>query len=660
MKKILHVALLLALPAVASAQTPAIDSLKHALQTEQTDTSRVLLLGALSGAYLYSRPDTALVLAQQRLLLARKTGFARGEAAGLNQVAAVFLVTGNYPKALQLYLELLKKAEASGNERQAAAVLANIGLIYGYQGDYGQAIVYTRQALVLAERLHNRRSVQICLNNLGDNYEKLNRLDSALAYTNQAHALAIQLKDAGGIGNALTNLGNIYSKRGQYPLALRNYRSAIAYYIQEADDEGLCEAYLGMAGVFQQRGNLDSSLTYAKLSLTKGQKGGFTDRVMKASRFLTTYYTALRNIDSAFVYQSATIAAKDSLFSQEKARQIQSLSYEETVRQQQIQEVKDEAATQLKFNTLFGGVGTLLLLAGLLYRNNRQQQGANRLLTQQKTTVESTLQVLKATQAQLVQKEKMASLGELTAGIAHEIQNPLNFVNNFSEVSAELVGELEEEQQKTQRDPQLEAELLGDLKQNLQKITQHGGRASAIVRGMLEHSRSSSSEKQLTNLNALADEYLKIAYHGLRARDKDFNCELVTDFAAGLGRVDLMPQEVGRVLLNLYNNAFYAVQQKQQLAPAGYQPTVRVTTAQVNGLIEIRVSDNGMGIPDAVKDKIFQPFFTTKPTGEGTGLGLSLSYDIVTKGHGGSLSVESQDGEGTTFLIQLPSQTHRS
>ncbi len=248
----------------------------------------------------------------------------------------------------------------------------------------------------------------------------------------------------------------------------------------------------------------------------------------------------------------------------------------------------------------------------------------------------------------------MASLGELTAGIAHEIQNPLNFVNNFSEVSAELVTELEEEQLKPDRDTDLEAELLVDLKQNLQKITHHGSRASAIVRGMLEHSRSATGEKQPTNLNALADEYLKIAYHGLRAKDKDFNSELKTDFGPDLGLIELAPQEIGRVLLNLYNNAFYAVNERQKTATDDYQPTVTVSTSQFNGHTEIRVSDNGTGIPDSVKAKIFQPFFTTKPTGEGTGLGLSLSYDIITKGHGGTLSVESQEGEGTTFMVKLP------
>ena len=280
------------------------------------------------------------------------------------------------------------------------------------------------------------------------------------------------------------------------------------------------------------------------------------------------------------------------------------------------------------------------------------------LATQNKTLeqqVEARTAELKASQAQLIQKEKLASLGELTAGIAHEIQNPLNFVNNFSEVSTELVSELKDE---IDRGDTAEAKAIADdLTQNLQKITLHGGRASAIVKGMLEHSRTSTGEKQPTDLNALADEYMRLAYQGQRGKDKTFHAELVTDFDVALPTVEVVAPEIGRVLLNLFNNAFYAVHQRQKTAPAGYQPTVSVSTRRNETGVEIHVSDNGTGIPEAVKAKIFQPFFTTKPTGEGTGLGLSLSYDIITKGHGGTLTVESAAGEGTTFIIGLPQKT---
>jgi signal transduction histidine kinase len=275
-------------------------------------------------------------------------------------------------------------------------------------------------------------------------------------------------------------------------------------------------------------------------------------------------------------------------------------------------------------------------------------------LTQQSEELREALDELQTTQNQLIQAEKMASLGELTAGIAHEIQNPLNFVNNFAEVSSELLDELADEQAKPTPDLALETDLLTDLAQNLQKITHHGQRAASIVRGMLEHSRASTGERTLTDLNALCDEYLRLAYHGLRAKDKSFNATLQTDFAPVLPLVEAVGQDLGRVLLNLFTNAFYAVRQRQLAAPPAYAPTVSVRTAREGDEVVVRVRDNGTGIADDVQQKIFQPFFTTKPSGEGTGLGLSLSYDIVVQGHGGTLEVESQEGDYTEFVVRLP------
>jgi len=262
-----------------------------------------------------------------------------------------------------------------------------------------------------------------------------------------------------------------------------------------------------------------------------------------------------------------------------------------------------------------------------------------------------SLDELKATQSQLIQSEKMASLGELTAGIAHEIQNPLNFVNNFSEVSNELVDEMNEELDKGDLEEVKAISL--DIKQNLEKINHHGKRADNIVKGMLQHSRSNSGAKEPTDINALADEYLRLAYHGLRAKDKTFNAELITDFDENIGKVNIVPQDMGRVILNLITNAFYAVNEKKQ-RDINFKPIVTVSTKKSDEHITISVSDNGNGIPEKVKEKIFQPFFTTKPTGQGTGLGLSMSYDIITKGHGGELLVTTQQGEGTTFKIIFP------
>ena len=275
-----------------------------------------------------------------------------------------------------------------------------------------------------------------------------------------------------------------------------------------------------------------------------------------------------------------------------------------------------------------------------------------KLVEESNLALEKSLKDLKAAQAQLIQSEKMASLGELTAGIAHEIQNPLNFVNNFSEVSSELIDEAKQEIESGEMGEA--KEILNDLKDNLGKITHHGKRASGIVRSMLDHSRTSEGEKVETDINNLCDEYLRLAYHGMRAKDRSFNASIETSFDESIPRLKIIPQDIGRVLLNLINNAFQAVSEMPSLkAMSSLNAKVEVTTKNIDNGIEITISDNGPGIPQDIKDKIFQPFFTTKPTGQGTGLGLSLSYDII-KSHGGELSVESTPGEGSSFKIVLP------
>ena len=273
--------------------------------------------------------------------------------------------------------------------------------------------------------------------------------------------------------------------------------------------------------------------------------------------------------------------------------------------------------------------------------------------------LQQSLEELKAAQQQLILAEKMASLGELTAGIAHEIQNPLNFVNNFSEVSREL---LEEMKTALDKDDRVDArEIAEAVMQNMEKILHHGKRADGIVKGMLQHSRSNSGQKEPTDINALCDEYLRLAFHGWRAKDHSFNAKLHTDFDPAVGKVEVIPQDLGRVILNLINNAFFAVKEKSVQAGKDYQPAVTVQTTVISfppnkQAVQIRIRDNGTGIPASVVEKIFQPFFTTKPTGQGTGLGLSLSYDIITKGHGGELKVDTTAGERTVFTIILPAQ----
>jgi signal transduction histidine kinase len=294
-------------------------------------------------------------------------------------------------------------------------------------------------------------------------------------------------------------------------------------------------------------------------------------------------------------------------------------------------------------------------MEGLMKKNRELEE----LIAARTEELRLSLENLKNSQSQLIQSEKMASLGELTAGIAHEIQNPLNFVNNFSEVNKELLQELNQEIEKGNLE-EVKA-IAKDVINNEQKINLHGKRADGIVKSMLQHSRSSSGQKELTDMNALCDEYLRLSYHGLRAKDKSFNAKFNTDFDSSIPKINLVPQEIGRVILNLINNAFYAVNEKHKACQAEpveadrtYEPLVVVSTKNLGVKIEISVKDNGNGIPDNIKEKIFQPFFTTKPTGQGTGLGLSLSYDIV-KAHGGEIKIESQDGVGTEFIISLPS-----
>ena len=346
-----------------------------------------------------------------------------------------------------------------------------------------------------------------------------------------------------------------------------------------------------------------------------------------------TYKSFINLQDSVLADQAKyrTISFETEQQMSEKERSITNLENENKI-------------SSISRNFSIGIAALLLLIVAGVYNRFRTKKKANMVL-------EKTLSDLKSSQSQLIQSEKMASLGELTAGIAHEIQNPLNFVNNFSEINSELLVEMKDEMDKGNLEDA--KAIANDVIENEQKINHHGKRADAIVKGMLQHSRTSTGIKEPTDINALCDEYLRLSYHGLRAKDKSFNATLKTDFDPLLEKINIIPQDIGRVILNLLNNAFYAVQQKQKENSSLYEPSVSVSTKKMVDTVEIKVSDNGNGIPQKIVAKIFQPFFTTKPTGQGTGLGLSLSYDII-KAHGGEIKVETKEGEGSEFIIQLP------
>ncbi len=415
--------------------------------------------------------------------------------------------------------------------------------------------------------------------------------------------------------------------------------------------------------------NLNNAKTYYSKALSiaqntnhKGLLYGIYFRLINLDTLNGNYKEALQHYQNYILY-------RDSLMNEETAKKTlqAEMQYEfdkkEAVAKAE-QDKRDAEAKRIKNQQLFiiTALGIVVLavivIALIQFKNNKQKQKANLLLQHQKEEiqhqkekVESTLSELKSTQAQLIQSEKMASFGELTAGIAHEIQNPLNFVNNFSEVNKELVDELEQEADKGNID-EIKS-IAKDIKENEEKINHHGKRADSIVKGMLQHSKQTKGIKEPTDINALCDEYLRLSYHGMRAKDKSFNADYKTDFDEPLGKINVVPQDIGRVLLNLFNNAFYAVNEKKKLMANGYQPLAEVKTRRINDKVEIVVRDNGNGIPQNIIDKIFQPFFTTKPTGQGTGLGLSLAYDIITKEHNGTIKVNSIEGEGSEFIIEL-------
>ena len=614
----------------------------------------------LSRNYQWSFPEISIPYAQEGLKLAHKLN-SEGQVINFyHSLSEALSVSGNYPAALEIAFKALHLSEKSKDPSVQYWGLISVGNTYFYSGDYQSALKYYRQAKESKTALP--QTEELILGFIGESYFGLNEMDSALFYIQKSYNLGISQNQYWSVPYFYMAAINI--KKEQYKMALDYYRKGINISTNNLD---FVDGYIGMASAFQKSNMADSAILYAQKALTVSQHASLISKSVEASTILTDLYTGNRITDSAFKYQSIMVAAKASLFSKGKIMQMQNISFNEQMRQDEIKSEREKFLSQIKLYALLGVLFIFLLVALLLWRNNRNKQKAYSLLQKQKqeidrqkTIAERTLNNLKSTQKQLIQSEKMASLGELTAGIAHEIQNPLNFVNNFSDVNTELLGELKAERlkQKAERDEQTEDEIINDVIANEQKINHHGKRAGDIVKGMLQHSRASTGVKEPTDINALVDEYLRLSYHGMKAKDKNFNAVMKTDFDESIGKINIIPQDIGRVLLNLYNNAFYAVHQNQkevadQRLATLYEPTISVTTKKSEDSVLITASDNGNGIPKNIVDKIFQPFFTTKPSGQGTGLGLSLSYDIV-KAHGGELKIKTEEGKGSEFVIQLP------
>ena len=552
-------------------------------------------------------------------------------------------MNGNSDEGLKLCFAALELAKQTGNNRIIGIAYENIAVC---SSDKLQtSLEYYFKSLHYSLAGKDDGYVMWDLSNIGVTYAAMNKKDSAKVYALKAFSWVV---DKGLIKNMPYQLSNLGTIAEDESIQLKYMTAArlLATRLNQSGD--LIDIYNFFGEHYFKAGINDSALYYGRKAFDFSQNFSLR-RQLGAANLLSKIFTN-QNADSALKYTLTYYKIKDSINNTASNERAQAQLLVNQKRDQQIESEKKELQTKRRITGLVTAIGFFLLLALVFWRNNRRNKSANRLLAEQKAKLENTLVNLKSTQSQLIQSEKMASLGELTAGSAHEIQNPLNFVNNFSEVNNELIEELKNEKMKLNREEQ--DQLLNDIYLNNEKINHHGKRADAIVKGMLLHSRSNSGQKEPSDINKLADEYLRLSYHGLRAKDKSFNATIKTDFDESIGNINIIPQDIGRVILNLITNAFYAVDEKKKSGIENYEPTVSVTTTKANDKIEISISDNGYGIPDNIKEKIFQPFFTTKPTGQGTGLGLSLAYDIV-KAHGGELKVETQKGQGTTFIVKL-------
>jgi two-component system NtrC family sensor kinase len=635
----------------AQLQTTTIDSLRNKLAKEQNDSVRVSILLQMGDKYSLSKADSSFNYYQLALTLNKKLKNSLLQIKTGSRLARLYNKMGNYPEALKISLENLKIQEQIHDTNAIFFTRREIMWAYGNMGDFKKELVLAKEmdSIINSGYFKDTQKVKtyrkMMYHNLANIYQSLNLIDSSLHYRRLTYDMAQQNKDPEFLALSTTGLTEMYFTLGNIDSSLYYNRLAILYASQ--------------ASIFQKQGQIDSAFYYSYQGLMEFREVPDTNGMIDATLILSDLYNSRHQFDSAYSYLSYHLSLKEKSLSSEKIKKFQDLVFNDMLHQKQLAQERKEAQQQyeskFKIYSLLAGFAVMLLLAVILYRNNRQKQKANKIL-------ETTLLNLKSTQAQLIQSEKMASLGELTAGIAHEIQNPLNFVNNFSEVNKELIDELEQEFDKGNYD-EVKA-IAKDIKDNEQKINHHGKRADAIVKGMLQHSQSSTGVKEPTDINALCDEYLRLSYHGLRAKDKNFNADFKPDFDKTIGKINIIPQDIGRVLLNLYNNAFYATNDRKKTAGEEYKPLVTVQTKKINAhpdgtvgrdQLEIKVSDNGNGIPQNIVAKIFQPFFTTKPTGQGTGLGLSLSYDII-KAHGGEIKVETKEGEGSEFIIQLPLQ----
>jgi signal transduction histidine kinase len=696
MQKVIVYIYFISLCTLCAAQSNSTDSLRRILLTAKEDTNKVNKLLQLGKDYMSSAPEEAISYSMQARDLAQKLRFNPGKAFALKNIGmvyynqtkyvetieywkqsyllfdsigdrvnealllsnlgSVYMNQGDDAKALEYYLKSLQLAEQTGDKHKIAIAMVNIGTVYSNNKfTYEKALEYYLKALPLSEELGDKNILGGLLVNIGETYLNRDKDDSALYYFKKS---LLAYENTENIPYSLNDIGKTYIKKGSYNLAEQYHKKALSFAKKLALQLDIVQSYLGLGATYYKKGYYNQAAEAYENARSTATAINLKKELKEAYQGLALTFAALKDFENAFHYQSLYTDIKDTLFNLDIAEKFGNLqtNFEIEKRQSQIGILtKDQALQKLELkrqkfarNTLAASLVFVFVITFILFKLYRK-------VGRRTIQLRRSLEELKSTQAQLIQSEKIASLGALTAGIGHEIQNPLNFVNNFSEVNIELLRELEEGPLKNlSEDDKLQAiEIVLDLGHNMEKISHHGKRAATIVKGMLQHSHSSVGQKEQTNINNLADEYFRISYHSLRAKDNSFNVTTQTQFDENIGKINIIPQDIGRVLLNLFTNAFYSVTEKKNLQPEGYKPTVSLITKKLNDKIEIIVKDNGMGIPKKVFDKIFQPFFTTKPPGQGTGLGLSMSYDII-KAHGGELKVETKEGEFAEFIILLP------
>ena len=626
------------------------DSLIHKLETVERDSVKAAIMLLLAENLLYNNPDSAMYYGEKALELAKKEKLIQVQLGALGFIGNTLINVGDLPRALELGFQAIDMSrDVPIRVAGIGPTFDNLGNIYFKIGDYENAISYFNKMIQMGTA--DEVGVAFGYYNLAAVYEKLNRLDSAMICLEKSFQIFSMLNHSFfptvyHVTPGWYNLrAKVYLKQNKPELALLDLFKTLRMTLNNDQAFYSANTYNDISAYYKRNNNTDSIIFYAEKGLAEASRISYDEGILNASEILAEQYESI-DVVKALYYHKLSTETRNRIYGAGNIQIMRDMIAQNEEKQRVLEKAAMESRNRIRQNTLMGSLFTLLVVALLLFRNNRMKQKA-------KQKIEIAYDQLKSTQSQLIQSEKMASLGELTAGIAHEIQNPLNFVNNFSDVSEELIAELKEELNTGDVE---DAKLISDdVIQNLQKIKHHGQRASEIVKSMLQHSRASTGEKEPTDINALCDEYLRLAYHGMRAKDKSFSAEYKLELDPDLPKINVVPQDIGHLLLNLINNAFYVTAQSSKLKAesSNYKPEVIVSTKKLDGMIEIRVKDNGTGIPENIRDKIFQPFFTTKPTGQGTGLGLSLSYDIV-KVHGGELIAESMKDEGTRFIIKIP------